>query len=149
MKTVAKLEKKVYALSLRDVASSVTPNLNEEKACKKCKKKVINAFISCKTCDDTYHKSCFQLLVNQGKKCEIITDNEMICYKHEVETQVPLVSVENEIMKLKQENVLSKQEITLLRDELTKVKSTSNRKFDGIYEVFDNADIIKTVITDV
>jgi hypothetical protein len=37
-----------------------------EKACKKCKQRVISAWVKCSKYDDTYHKSCLNVLIDRG-----------------------------------------------------------------------------------
>lgn len=125
-------------------------NSSEEKQCKKCKKKVTNAFTLCKECNEIYHKSCLQLLVTQGRKCDIITENEMICYKHgDTPKMDETENVGFEIEKIKQENVMLKQEIAFLKAELEKLKSANYRNLDGTLDDIADADNVKTVIDDV
>jgi hypothetical protein len=75
-----------------------------EKACKKCKQRVISAWVKCSKCDDTYHKSCLNVLIDRGKKFCVVSDNVMLCKSHYKDVS----NVEGEELKSEIEHLQSK-----------------------------------------
>ncbi|KAJ3644162.1 hypothetical protein Zmor_026834 [Zophobas morio] len=125
----------------QDVGNSDPPE-SAEKLCKKCKMKVIDAYVKCSKCEELYHKSCHRQLIARGKKMITINDNIMLCEEHcrEIHSIVetfhnPLKESKNEIIALKSKNVETiqtnndiKNELELLQLQYTRLESSSERK---------------------
>ena len=125
------------------VVSDVAPTANGDKICKRCNLKAVNAIITCVKCKEVYHKSCVHVLSNRGKKCELLSENEMMCFKHY--TPLPLSedemsigmsengaeSQEVIITKLRTENEALRTEISYLKNELRQLESSINQQLEG------------------
>lgn len=100
-------------------------HLINDKTCNRCHKGVLDAYIKCIKCDDHYHKSCFQVLVNKGRKFNVLSGSMMVCERHDDEmTDIERICLKI-VDELKKENQIVKMEIESLKKEVNNLKTAS------------------------